>query len=119
MDSLVNQLQTRIDFLEERIRLLEEALAPSSIPIPAEWTLTSSEARVFAHLTTREMATKSSIMVALYSDKVDDEAAIKIVDVFVCKLRKKLKVFDIHIETVWGQGYSLRDRHQFIARGDA
>jgi two-component system cell cycle response regulator CtrA len=41
-----------------------------------------------------------------------DEPELKIIDVFVCKLRKKLGAAtggDNHIETVWGRGYVLRD----------
>lgn len=41
-----------------------------------------------------------------------DEPELKIIDVFVCKLRKKLAVAtntDSYIETVWGRGYVLRD----------
>jgi two-component system cell cycle response regulator CtrA len=38
-------------------------------------------------------------------------AELKIIDVFICKLRKKLQVSAgaHHIETVWGRGYVLRD----------
>jgi two-component system cell cycle response regulator CtrA len=41
-----------------------------------------------------------------------DEPELKIIDVFVCKLRKKLTQAtsgDNYIETVWGRGYVLRD----------
>ena len=41
-----------------------------------------------------------------------DEPELKIIDVFVCKLRKKLASAtggDNYIETVWGRGYVLRD----------
>jgi two-component system, cell cycle response regulator CtrA len=41
-----------------------------------------------------------------------DEPELKIIDVFVCKLRKKLANAaggDNYIETVWGRGYVLRD----------
>lgn len=41
-----------------------------------------------------------------------DEPELKIIDVFVCKLRKKLAAAtggDSYIETVWGRGYVLRD----------
>jgi len=41
-----------------------------------------------------------------------DEPELKIIDVFICKLRKKLTVAtqgDNYIETVWGRGYVLRD----------
>ena len=41
-----------------------------------------------------------------------DEPELKIIDVFVCKLRKKLSTAtggENYIETVWGRGYVLRD----------
>ena len=41
-----------------------------------------------------------------------DEPELKIIDVFICKLRKKLSEAtgrENHIETVWGRGYVLRD----------
>jgi two-component system cell cycle response regulator CtrA len=41
-----------------------------------------------------------------------DEPEVKIIDVFICKLRKKLAAAtngDNYIETVWGRGYVLRD----------
>ncbi len=41
-----------------------------------------------------------------------DEPEVKIIDVFICKLRKKLEDAaggDNYIETVWGRGYVLRD----------
>ena len=41
-----------------------------------------------------------------------DKPELKIIDVFVCKLRKKLSSAtggNNYIETVWGRGYVLRD----------
>ena len=41
-----------------------------------------------------------------------DEPEMKIIDVFICKMRKKLATAcggDNYIETVWGRGYVLRD----------
>ena len=41
-----------------------------------------------------------------------DEPELKIIDVFICKLRKKLAAAcggESYIETVWGRGYVLRD----------
>lgn len=118
MDDLVAILRDRVATLEERVRQLEDALTPPWA-VPVEWRLTSAEARVFAHLMTREMATKESIMAALYSDRADDQIEPKIVDVFVCKIRKKLRPFGIQIDTVWGKGYALADRHQFQRKAAA
>jgi two-component system cell cycle response regulator CtrA len=41
-----------------------------------------------------------------------DEPELKIIDVFICKLRKKIAALtggDHYIETVWGRGYVLKD----------
>ena len=41
-----------------------------------------------------------------------DEPELKIIDVFICKLRKKLATAtggENYIETIWGRGYVLRD----------
>ena len=51
-----------------------------------------------------------------------DEPELKIIDVFVCKLRKKLANAtqgDNYIETVWGRGYVLRDLNEPPVPGDA
>lgn len=44
-----------------------------------------------------------------------DEPEVKIIDVFICKLRKKLETAasgENYIETVWGRGYVLRDAEE-------
>ena len=44
-----------------------------------------------------------------------DEPELKIIDVFICKLRKKLSLAcggENYIETVWGRGYVLRDPNE-------
>ena len=41
-----------------------------------------------------------------------DEPEPKIIDVFICKLRRKLEIAGargVSIDTVWGQGYILRE----------
>lgn len=113
-DTIEQMLQGQIDILKERVRQLEEILVPSGLTLPVEWRLTASEARVFAHLTTRDECSKDSIMRALYLGRIDEEPEIKIVDVFVCKLRKKLRPFDVEIRTIWGQGYSLENRAAYV-----
>ncbi len=51
-----------------------------------------------------------------------DEPELKIIDVFVCKLRKKLSSAtgdENYIETVWGRGYVLRDPENLVASAPA
>ena len=48
-----------------------------------------------------------------------DEPELKIIDVFICKLRKKISTMtggDSYIETVWGRGYVLKDPDPNLAR---
>jgi two-component system cell cycle response regulator CtrA len=53
--------------------------------------------------------TKEMLLNQLYTDGVEDEPCLKIIDVFICKLRKKLAAADVgtkaFIDTVWGRGY--------------
>ena len=54
--------------------------------------------------------TKEMILSQLYGGM--DEPEIKIIDVFICKLRRKLANASggkNYIETVWGRGYVLHD----------
>ena len=54
--------------------------------------------------------TKEMFLDHLYREM--DEPEPKIIDIFVCKLRKKLAQAtggNHYIETVWGRGYTLRD----------
>ena len=51
-----------------------------------------------------------------------DEPQLKIIDVFICKLRKKLADASNgknYIETVWGRGYALREPMDDAARATA
>jgi two-component system, cell cycle response regulator CtrA len=79
-------------------------------------TVTVADNKV--HLTTKEYGivellalrknqtvTKEMLLNGLYGGL--DEPELKIIDVFICKVRKKIG--DGLIETVWGRGYVLRD----------
>jgi two-component system cell cycle response regulator CtrA len=76
-------------------------------------SLTGKEYAILEMLSLRKgmTVTKEMFLTHLYGGR--DEPELKIIDVFICKLRKKL--FQAGgpssgcIETVWGRGYSLRD----------
>ena len=74
--------------------------------------LTSKEYEILEVLSLRKgtTLTKEMFLNHLYGGM--DEPEIKIIDVFVCKLRKKLSKISggiEFVETVWGRGYVLRD----------
>ena len=75
--------------------------------------LTPKEYQMLALLALRvgSTLTKEMFLNHLYGG-LDDEPEAKIIDVFICKLRKKLANASggqDYIETVWGRGYTLRE----------
>src|SRR3990167_8133340 len=74
--------------------------------------LTGKEYAILELLSLRKGATLTKEMFLNHLYGGIDEPELKIIDVFVCKLRKKLCDAlggDNYIETVWGRGYVLRD----------
>ena len=74
--------------------------------------LTGKEYQMFELLSLRKgtTLTKEMFLNHLYGGM--DEPELKIIDVFICKLRKKLANASSgknYIETVWGRGYVLRE----------
>lgn len=67
--------------------------------------LTGTEVKLLRALST-SVRSKEQILAKIYGDD-DDVPELKIIDVFVCKLRTKLTPTRISIETVWGEGYYL------------
>src|SRR5215470_2739724 len=74
--------------------------------------LTSYEYQMLELLSLRKGSTVTKEMFLNYLYGGVDEPELKIIDVFMCKLRKKLQTATggrHYIETVWGRGYVLRD----------
>ncbi|MGE3141922.1 MAG: response regulator transcription factor CtrA [Hyphomonadaceae bacterium] len=79
--------------------------------------LTGKEYQMLELLSLRKgtTLTKEMFLNHLYGGM--DEPELKIIDVFICKLRKKLAAAtggEHYIETVWGRGYVLRDPQEAI-----
>jgi two-component system cell cycle response regulator CtrA len=77
--------------------------------------LTGKEYAILELLSLRKgtTLTKEMFLNHLYGGM--DEPELKIIDVFICKLRRKIAEAlgdDSCIETVWGRGYVLRDPTQ-------
>jgi two-component system, cell cycle response regulator CtrA len=74
--------------------------------------LSPKEYDILELLSTRKGATttKEMFLNHLYGGR--EEPDLKIIDIFICKLRKKLSQAtggEHYIQTVWGRGYVLRD----------
>jgi len=103
----VAMLQAENAILRDRIETLERD-AGLHVRLPPGLGLTAHESRVFLALLKRDVCSKEQLMNAAYDLLYDgDLPGIKIIDVFICKIRKKLKPHGIAINTVWGQGFYL------------
>ncbi|MGF1445157.1 MAG: response regulator transcription factor CtrA [Pikeienuella sp.] len=74
--------------------------------------LTGKEYQMLELLSLRKGSTLTKEMFLNHLYGGMDEPEVKIIDVFICKLRKKLTSAtggENYIETVWGRGYVLRD----------
>tara|TARA_R110002096_G_scaffold70142_20_gene168265 strand:- start:9835 stop:10485 length:651 start_codon:yes stop_codon:yes gene_type:complete len=76
--------------------------------------LTGKEYAMLELLSLRKSTTLTKEMFLNHLYGGMDEPELKIIDVFICKLRKKLMAIcgENYIETVWGRGYVLRDPDQ-------
>ena len=84
--------------------------------------LTGKEYRMLELLSLRSgtIITKEMFLSQLYGGM--DEPEIKIIDVFMSKIRKKLAIASggkDYIETVWGRGYLLREPQEVKAKMSA
>ena len=74
--------------------------------------LTGKEYAILELMSLRKGTTLSKEVFLAHLYNGIDEPELKIIDVFICKLRRKLFDYlgdDSYIETIWGRGYVLRD----------
>jgi hypothetical protein len=70
--------------------------------------LTACEMKMLNALVTHGRLSKDRLYHELYGQRVnDDTPEPKIIDVFICKLRAKLRGLGVEIETRWGHGYEM------------
>ncbi|MCB9928954.1 MAG: response regulator transcription factor [Alphaproteobacteria bacterium] len=84
--------------------------------------LTGKEYQILELLSIRKGTTLTKEMFLNHLYGGIDEPEVKIIDVFICKLRKKLNMAtggENYIETVWGRGYVLRDPPPQTDKADA
>jgi len=79
--------------------------------------LTGKEYAILELLSLRKGTTLTKDMFLNHLYGGIDEPELKIIDVFICKLRKKLTGAcggENYIETVWGRGYALREKTEAL-----
>jgi DNA-binding response OmpR family regulator len=71
------------------------------------------EAAMLALMLKRTEVTKQQLHLTIEENRLGKEQTDpKMVDVMICKLRKKLKLHDVEIETMWGIGYLISSAHR-------
>jgi hypothetical protein len=99
----VNQLENAL-----QVRA-EQATDEGVLNLVTMFGLTRTEAELLALLADGRAHSKQGILDMLYAARPDDMPELKIVDVFVCKLRRKLAETPIVITTIWGFGVQIED----------
>ncbi|MGV0878046.1 helix-turn-helix domain-containing protein [Martelella sp. FLE1502] len=94
--------------LRERNRQLEAALVGlADTALAMDLGLTPIEFTIFRVLKTHRVVSREALMTALYSGRPQDPPDPKVIDVFICKLRKKLAAHGFDIASQWGTGWRL------------
>lgn len=104
--TLPNYSEIGRDVLIERIIQIEqnEGLRFQTHP---RFGMTAAEDALLGILASRkEVVTKEGAYTLMYG-MADDPPMLKILDVMICKLRRKLRPHNITIHTVWGRGWYL------------
>lgn len=72
--------------------------------------LTRLQATVFLQLLRRQQLTKEQVHLAIEGNRSDAKEPTdpKMVDVVIYHIRKKLKAYEVAVETIWGVGYTIR-----------
>jgi len=110
-----DRLRVENDELRERIRQMEEA-AGFNLEAPMEFLLSPLETRVMGVFMRHQRVSREQILQAVYAHRPNHIPEMKIVDVIVCKIRRKTTHFGIAIQTHWGLGYSLTPASKAIIK---
>lgn len=100
----IANLRDKVDELKEKLLAADIRTQESSVWIGL-FGLTKSEAKLVHELVEHGRRSKDQLYFALYGG-VDDAPDPKIVDVLICKFRKKLPA-DVTVDTIWGFGYEM------------
>lgn len=103
------ELLAYIATLEQRVLVEQDVgAAQAEANLRRMFSLTPYEAKVLLALSDGRVWPRGALLDRLYSGRADEPPVDKIIDVWACRLRKKLSGY-VRIETEWGVGYRTPD----------
>lgn len=110
------KLRYERDLARAELAEMRAAMLPP-IHFPTQWNLSTTETKILLILSRRAGYFSNEGLYSLVYDSPANGPEQKIIGVFICKLRKKLRGTGIEIETLWGRGYQLSvGSHEIVAR---
>ena len=104
---IIERLRDENELLKARIRELEEVFSAPK-PLPEEWSLTPTEAKIVVALAKRPTLSRENLLIILYGNLNKDRPGDNTISVFLWRIRKKLKPYGIEIKTkVWEKRYFM------------
>ena len=115
----LDQALERIADLEDQIHRMRSVTgADDAARVSAATGANGLELTTLMLLMKRGELSREVFIATLYGDRVDGgpTEAHKMLDITICKLRKKVAAIGVTIRTVWGYGYSISERDQKLLR---
>lgn len=104
---IIDALVRRIDNLSERLAAIEDGFSWDLEPY-RKIGLSGTEAAIVSILMKRESVTPQGLLLMVYGT-ADDIPSPKILDVWLCKIRKKLKPLKVRVYRVHDGPISITD----------
>ena len=103
----VEELEVALEEYREKEKLASSFKADVTCRYQACFGLTRTEALVLFYLLKNSPVTIENMFDFMYGSRPDGGPSINVLKVFIWKLRQKLRMFDVAVETIWGGGYRL------------
>lgn len=108
----------RDEALEKLRQLREEAPNRALLEaITAKLQMPPTQTQIVALLLKRDVVPRESLYRALYSDRPGDGPDMKVIDVLMVQVRKRLAALDVTLKTAYRRGWYLTEEDKAFLKG--